>query len=171
MKLNYFLWIIIIILLSVLQTSWPEILRIQGVIPDLGLIMVIYFALFYGEERAMFTGILTGIYQDIASNLTLGHHVLCLVITGFIFGKLSGRLLSEHPAIKSALVFFGAVLHGIIFNIIVYLQNPYTNIIYVIFINTVPTAFYSALLTPIIFWLLHQLFRFTEFSPIYLSGK
>ncbi len=171
MYLNHIIWIIIIFILSVLQTSWPDILRVQGVIPDLGLIMVIYFALFYGEERAMFTGVFAGIYQDIASNTTLGHHVLCLVITGFIFGKLSGRLISEHPAIKSALVFAGALLHGILFNLIVYLQDPYTNLFYVIFINTVPSAFYSALMTPIIFWLLQQIFRITDLFSIYPSGK
>ncbi len=171
MSLNYFVWTIIILIFSVTQTSWPDMLRIQGVIPDFGLIMVIFFALFYGEERAMFTGLFAGIYQDIASNTTLGHHVLCLVITGFIFGKLSGRLVSEHPAIKSALVFGGALLHGVLFNIIVYLQDPYTNIIYVIFINTVPSAFYSALMTPFIFWILQYIFRFTDFFSAYSPGK
>lgn len=162
MAVNYIIWLIVIFIISVVQTSWPEILRVQGVVPDLGLIMVIYFALFYGEERAMFTGVLAGIYQDIASNTSLGHHVLCLVVTGFIFGKLSGRLISEHPAIKSALVFGGALLHGVIFNIITYLQDPYTNFLYVLFINTIPSAFYSAIMTPIIFWLLHYTFLFSE---------
>jgi len=171
MNINHIIWIIIVLILSVLQTGWPDILRVQGVTPDLGLIMVIYFALFYGEERAMFTGLFAGIYQDIASNTALGHHILCLVITGFICGKLSGRLISEHPAIKSALVFGGAILHGILFNIIVYFQDPYTNLIYVIFINTVPSAFYSALMTPFVFWLLQQIFRFTDFFSAYSPGK
>jgi len=171
MNINHIIWIIIVLILSVLQTGWPDILRVQGVTPDLGLIMVIYFALFYGEERAMFTGLFAGIYQDIASNTPLGHHILCLVITGFIFGKLSGRLISEHLAIKSALVFGGAILHGILFNIIVYLQDPYTNFTYVIFINTVPSAFYSALMTPFVFWLLQQIFRFTDFFSAYSPGK
>ena len=171
MAVNYIIWIIVIFILSVVQTSWPEILRVQGVVPDLGLIMVIYFALFYGEERAMFTGVLAGIYQDIASNTSLGHHVLCLVVTGFIFGKLSGRLISEHPAIKSALVFAGALLHGVIFNVITYLQDPYTNFMYVLFINTIPSAFYSAIMTPIVFWLLHYLFQFSESISGNPAGK
>ncbi len=157
--------------MSVIQTGWPEVLQIQGVVPDLGLIMVIFFALFYGEERAMFTGILAGIYQDIASNTSLGHHILCLVITGFIFGKLSSRLLSEHPAIKSGLVFMGALLHGLLFNVITYLQDPYTNFFYVLFVNTVPSAFYSALMTPIIFWLLHHVFRLSEIKTFKVINK
>lgn len=171
MYIHYIVWILVVFIFSIIQTSWPDFLRIQGVIPDLGLIIVIYFALFYGEERAMFTGLLAGIYQDIASNTTLGHHILCLVITGYIFGRLSGRLMSEHPAIKSALVFGGALLHGILFNIIVYFQDPYTNIVYVIFINTVPSAFYSALMTPFVFWILQYTFRFTDFFSVVSPGK
>lgn len=171
MKVSYIIWFIIVLLFSMLQASWPDWLRVQNVMPDLGLILVIYFALFYGEERAMYTGVLTGLYQDTSSSSVLGHHVLCLVVTGYIFGRLSSRLISEHPAIKAGLVFLGALLHGTLYNFVHYLQSPYTNVLYVFFTNAVPSAFYSAVLTPLVFWILQTIFKWVEPAPVELVNR
>ena len=59
-----FKWVTSIVVAAVLQTTWPELLRLQGVTPDLTLLLVVYFAMTEGEERAMFTGVIGGIYQN-----------------------------------------------------------------------------------------------------------
>lgn len=150
------------LLLTMLQISWPEILKIEGTVPNLPLIAIIYIALTYGEERAMIASVLGGLYLDVASDSSLGFHILCFVVPAFIFGRISARLISLHPAIKACLVFLATTLYGIIFNTISYLQNPYTNFFYTLIVDTIPQAFYTAILTPLVFWLVGGFFNITD---------
>jgi cell shape-determining protein MreD len=94
-------WLIVVILAALLQTTWPEALKLQDVLPDFILLLTVFFALNYGEEIAMYTGVIGGLYQDTASNKILGHHVICLIIVGYVVGRLSNRLITDHPAIKA----------------------------------------------------------------------
>ncbi len=162
MIIYHILWILVVFVLTILQISWPEILKIEGIAPNLALIVIIYIAFYYGEERAMIGSVFAGTYLDVASNSTLGFHILCLVVPAFILGKVSARLISLHPAIKASLVFFATIIYGIIFNFISYLQNPYGNYFYMLIVDTVPQAFYTAILTPIIFWIVGSFFNFSD---------
>ena len=98
--LKNIIWVIFIIVIALVQTSWPDMLKLQEVIPDLCLILVVYVAIMEGEVRAMITALIAGVYQDMASGAVLGHHVLCLVIVAYVTGKLSRRIITEHPAMK-----------------------------------------------------------------------
>lgn len=157
MKKNV-LWLALVMLTALIQSTWPEFLRLQEVLPDLILLLVVYFALFDGEERAMFTGLVGGIYQDVASNAVLGHHVLGHVIVGFVLGRISNRLLSEHPMVKTGFVLIAGLASGFIFTFVSYVQYPELNGIYIFFSSAVPTAFYTAILTPIAFAVLNWIF-------------
>ncbi len=152
-------WAIAVIAAALLQTTWPDALKLQGVVPDLSLALVVYFAIADGEERAMITGLLSGIYLDTACHAVLGHHVLCLVLVGYIVGRLSSRLITEHPAVKAALVFCAAVLHGAIYTSVLYVQQPDTGLVYHMITSVVPGAFYTGLITPLEFFVLDRVFR------------
>lgn len=156
------IWGVAVVLAALMQTTWPDFLKVQGVLPDLTLVLVVYFAIVEGEERAMFTGLLGGIYQDVASNTSLGHHVLCLVILGYVVGRFSTRLITEHPAIKAGLVFGAGLAHGILFTSILYVQKPDLSFFFLILTSVVPSAFYSALMTPVVFFLLGWTFHRRE---------
>lgn len=149
-------WIVAIIVMALLQTNWPDLLKLQNVVPDLMLALVVYLGLRETAERAMFTGVLGGIVLDVASNAVLGHHVLCLVIAGFAIAQLSRRIVSEHPAIKVALVLGASLANGLLYTIIQYIQNPNIPFTYMIISSVAPTAFYTALLTPLLFIVLAQ---------------
>jgi len=160
--LKNFLWFVAVVFAALLQSTWPDMLKFEGVLPDLTLVLVVYFAITEGEERAMFTGVLGGVYQDVASNTVLGHHVLCLVLVGFVTARLSNRLITEHPAIKAGLVFCAAVLHGVLFSCILYIQKPDISPLFLITTGVVPSAFYSALMTPVVFFSLALIFHRKE---------
>lgn len=156
------IWMITVVAAALLQTTWPDALKIQGVLPDLSLLLVVYFAIADGEERAMFTGVIGGIYQDVASNAVLGHHIICLVVTGYVIGRFSTRLITEHPAIKAGLVFLAGLAHGVLFRFILYVQDPSNSVVQALVNVVVPSAFYTAVITPIAFLVLGWLFRRRE---------
>lgn len=156
--LHNLLWLGTVIVLALVQTTWPDFLTLQGRTPDLTLILVVYFAIREGEERAMFTGALGGIYQDVASKVDLGHNILCLVLIAYGVGRLSTRLVTEHPAVKAGLVFLACVAQGILYTVILYVQEPSTPVIGNILTVVVPSAFYTALITPFVFFGLTRIF-------------
>ncbi len=152
-------WFITVIALALMQTTWPDPLKLQNVVPDLCLLLVAYFAITEGEERAMFTAALGGIYQDVASNAVIGHHILSLVILGYIISRVSKRLITEHPAVKAGLVLAGGLAHGFLYTVILCVQKPGVEFLYTLATSVVPAAFYTALLAPLVFPLLAWLFH------------
>lgn len=153
------LWAFIVVLTALIQTTWLDAVRVAGVLPNLPLVLVVYFAVAQGQERAMFTGVLGGLFQDVSGNLTLGHNVLCYVIIGYIVGRLSTRLVTEHPVVKAGLVFLAALAFGALDTVIKYVQEPQIAAFQNVLSRVVPTAFYTALATPILYILLTRLFR------------
>lgn len=163
---RHLLWLFIVVGTALLQTMWPDFLTVRGVAPDLVLLLVVYFGLVDGEERAMLTGVVGGMYQDVASGAVLGHHVLCLVIVGYTIGRVSTRLMTDHPAIRTLLVLFAGAAHGALYTAVSYVQRPDIATVYTIAVIVIPTAFYTALLTPVVYFVLERLFR----KPDSLSG-
>lgn len=144
---------------SMIETTWLGIVQVQGVLPNLVLLLVVYFALAEGQERAMFTGLLGGVFQDIAANTSLGHHVLCYVVVGYIAGRISTRLVTEHPAVKAGLVFIASLLSGVLYTLIQYIQTPDMGALQYLATSVIPSAFYTALFTPFVFFFLERTIR------------
>lgn len=112
----------------------------------------------------MFTALIGGIYQDISGNYTLGHNVLSLVVVGYIIGRVSTRLIAEHPAVKVGLVMLAAFAHGVVFTAVWYFQNPSIRPLYTIGTSVIPGAFYTGVITPLIFFLLTLTFHRRELA-------
>ncbi|MFA7692175.1 MAG: rod shape-determining protein MreD [Candidatus Hydrogenedentes bacterium] len=159
---DYLFWLASVIVAALLQTNWPEMLKFQEVSPDIVLVIVVYFAIAFGEERAMFTALIGGLYLDVAANTTLGHHVFCYVLIGYFFGRLSTRLITEHEAIKAGLVFLASLMQGFLFLTIQFILEPQRGMLLPLVTNAVPTAFYSAVLTPLVFIAVERIFHRRE---------
>lgn len=153
------IWVLTVMVVSLVETTWLGVVQVQGVLPNLVLLLVVFFALAEGEERAMFTGFLGGVFQDIAANTTLGHHVLCYVVVGYIAGRISTRLVTEHPAVKAGLVFCASLISGVLYTLIQYVQTPDMGAIQFLATSVIPAAFYTALFTPIVFFFLTRTMR------------
>jgi rod shape-determining protein MreD len=147
-------WFLLIVIAVAIQATWLEAIRFRGVMPDIMLLLVVYFAMNMGSERAMWTGALGGIFQDVAANASLGHHVLCNVVVGYTVGRVGSRLVVDHPAVKAGVVFLAGLAHGTLYSFIGYVQDPQGGLIAPIMSTAVPAAFYTALMTPFVFVIL-----------------
>lgn len=150
------LWAILIIVTALIDSKLMVYVRVQGVQPDLILLLVVFFAMGGAPERAMCTGFLGGIFQDVSGQTGLGHHMLGLVIVGYAAGWISQRLITDRPAVKGSVVLGAAMLHGVILTLVGYIQNPEMGALYVLGVHVVPGAFYTALATPIAFFILER---------------
>ena len=148
------LWATLVVVTALIEARWPYALRIQGVVPQLVLVLVVYFAITEGEERAMFTGLLGGLFKDVAADTALGHYVLCLVVVGYFIGVMSKRLITDNPAVKAGAVFCASILHGLMYIAVDYIQRADAGNVYALLATVFPQAFYTALLTPVLFFVL-----------------
>ena len=159
------LWLVIIIATALIQATWLDAVRVAGVVPDLILLLVVYFAIAFGEERAMYTGVIGGLFQDVANTTSIGHNVLCHVIVAYATGRIANRLVTENPAIKTALVLCAALAHGLLHSVLRYAAQPHLANVGDIVARVVPIAFYTAIATPLIFFMLDRIFR-SELQPM-----
>jgi rod shape-determining protein MreD len=164
MRLNG-IWIIVIIATALIQATWLDTIRFGGVVPDLILLLVVYVAIAFGEERAMWTGVMGGLFQDVARSTSIGQNVLCHVIVAYAAGRIANRLVTESPAVKTGLVFCAAIAHGLMQSALVYIAQPHLANLGDIVARIVPSGFYTALVTPVVFYVFDRIFR-SELEPL-----
>lgn len=153
---KYVTWFAMVVLAALLETTLWEKLRLFGVLPDMMVLLVVFFALREGEEWAMFTAVLGGLFQDVAGDTLVGHHILGLAIVGYVVGKVSTRLVTEHPVVKVGLVFLSGLCAGLFFLGIEYVLKPTVPIVSLLLAEVIPAAFYTSLLTPVVFWIVER---------------
>ncbi len=144
-------WALLVSVSALVEVTWLRSVRIGDVVPDLVLLLVVYFAMTSGPERAMFTGLLGGIFQDVAADTGLGHHVFALVLAGYVGGMLANRLIMESPAVKAGMVLCACLVNGLAYVAIDFIQNPEMNVVDAILVSMIPRTFYTMLVTPLVF--------------------
>jgi rod shape-determining protein MreD len=147
-------WLVLIVVSALLEATWLQAISIQEVVPDIVLILVVYFAITEGAERGMYTGLIGGIFQDVAANTGVGHHVICLVLVGYIVGRMASRLITDNPYVKALTVLFSTIVHEIFYVMIEYVQKVDLEAMYTMSYAIPHRACYTAIVTPIVFYLL-----------------
>jgi len=71
-------------------------------------------------------------------------------------------LITEHPAVKAGIVLVASIAHGTLYTCIQYVQTPDMSALQTIFSTVMPGAFYTALVTPLVFFVLSRSLRFDE---------
>jgi rod shape-determining protein MreD len=72
--------------LLIVQTVFVSTLAIDGIVPDLLLIWVVYFALVRGQLQATVAGFAVGLIQDLVTTQFFGLAALAKTIAGFVGG-------------------------------------------------------------------------------------
>lgn len=152
------LWAVAVMAAALVQYTWLDAIRLVDVVPDMTVLLVVYFALNGSIERAVLTGAFAGMFHDVMHNSVLGHHVLVYVVVGYVAGQMSTRLVLDHPAVKAGLVFLGSLSAGLLYFVVNYVQHPASGMVAPLAKEAVPRAFYTALVTPVVFFLFAKVF-------------
>ena len=154
---------LLIILTITLQVSIFSHFAIDGVVPDLALIVVIAAALVRGPDYAALVGFAAGLALDLAppSDHTAGRWALSLVLVGYLTGLVRGH--GETNAVGTVLtVAAGAFIGTSIFALTgLVLRDPGVSVGAAL--EVVPIAvLYDVLLTPLVVPLVLLVFRRLE---------
>lgn len=109
------IWGLLLVFTLVIQATVLPLIAINGIRPDLLLIIVMSSALLLGKEQGVGLGFFAGLLQDLASGNIFGLNVLSKMLTGYLSGIMERKVFKENVllpvlAIILATVFNSAVM-------------------------------------------------------------
>lgn len=73
------------------QTTILPLIAIKGIIPDLIIILLVYYSIMLGQMTGTILGFVYGFFFDVITGSLLGTTMLSLTITGFVAGYFSNE--------------------------------------------------------------------------------
>ena len=136
-----------------LQSTLFASYSIKGVVPDMVLVFVIFYALLNGAEKGARYGLICGLLEDLYTGRFIGMNALSKAATAYIIGKLQGRVFAENVAVGIIGVFLGSLLNACLLFILAFAYFAVFNIDRSLFINIIYQSFYNVVITtPIYLW-------------------
>ena len=86
MKIDYIIAVLLFFPLLIIQTTIVPLIAINGVVPDLIIILVVFYTLKMGQMHGTVLGFIYGLLFDLITGGLLGSSMLSKTITGFITG-------------------------------------------------------------------------------------
>jgi rod shape-determining protein MreD len=146
-----------ITLAVVLQSTLLHWVAIRGVIPDVGLIILVFAAIRRGSMTAQLSGFATGVVEDFLSLSPLGFHAFVRTVIGFLYGLTVGSIFVDPILMPVLLTIAATMFKALISSLLVsFLSIPAAG--FTVFTGPVWIEMgYNAVLAPFLFALLNLL--------------
>ncbi|OGU74607.1 MAG: rod shape-determining protein MreD [Ignavibacteria bacterium RBG_16_34_14] len=119
MKYQFIFPVLLFIPLLILQTTIIPLFSVYSAVPDLILILLVFYAISYGQIFGTFLGFGYGFLFDLITGSLLGSAMLSKTVAGFIAGYFSNenkRDVYLRSYIFSFIVFLCAVIDSIVYS-------------------------------------------------------
>lgn len=159
MKIRVALYVLLVLLIIVLQTTLLEYLTVFGVKPNLVIIFVVCSALLNGSPEGAITGIIMGLAIDMISGKLLGFNALLGMYSGIAVGSLNKRIYKENVLVIMVAAFLTTIIYEwfIFFSYTLFNQekalmmlNPFTSVI-------LPEAVYNSVISIVLYMLMRRI--------------
>jgi rod shape-determining protein MreD len=124
MRSEYFIPILIFFPVLVIQTTVVPLISVAGVLPDLILILLVFYSIRTGNIYGAILGFIFGLFYDLITGSLLGSAMLSKTLVGFIAGYFSNENKRD------------LYLHSYPFILIVLLCSLIDSIVYSFFSDT-----------------------------------
>ena len=147
-----FFWISTVLAGFIFQMFFSDVFSISGIAPNFLLLGTIFCGINFGPVAGEWTGFVWGLFADVASISIFGSQTFMLTLIGYLMGRLQGKIDEEKPVAQLGLVlvmsfFFVLGLFA--------LENFFGGASQRFRLqNIIFQPIYSALISPILFWLL-----------------
>lgn len=126
----------------VFQSTLFEKAYIFDVKPNLLLVVVVIYALFYGGNSAAKLGIIYGLVEDIVTGKFIGLKALSMMAAGYAAGLGSSGIYRDNPLAPIATFFFGITMNYVVLFVIGLIVGfpgvyPFKNFFVVSFVSIV----------------------------------
>lgn len=107
-------WGAFIFITLIVQAVVMPLLSIQGIRPDLLLIVVVSASLLYGKEAGIGAGFFAGLLQDLASGNVFGLNLLAKMAVGYLFGLAERKVFKENILLPAFALLLASLLNSAI---------------------------------------------------------
>jgi rod shape-determining protein MreD len=144
----------LIALAIVLQSTLLHWVAVRGVIPDLGLIVLVFVAIRRGSMTAQLSGFASGMVEDVLSLSPLGFHAFIRTMVGFLYGLTVGSIFIDPILMPVILIIIATLFKALISSLLVaFLSIPAAG--FAVFAGPLWIELgYNAVLAPFLFALL-----------------
>lgn len=152
MKNSYLISILLFIPVLIIQTTVIPLISIGQIIPDLILILLVYYSITEGQIYGTVLGFVYGLVFDLVTGSLLGSTMIAKTVAGFVAGYFSSENKIDIYLMFfnfGMIVFLAALVDQIIFSFFSAFDIS-SNIFLIFFQNAFLPAFYTALLGMII---------------------
>jgi rod shape-determining protein MreD len=150
--MQFTLYLFLLGVILILQSTVLETVAIAGVKPDLVMLVVVLNGFLLGAREGAFLGFAGGILEDLFTGSYIGLNALSKMTAGYLAGVAGEGLYRENILIATIVTFFTS-LAGLVVN---YLLLLYLDIhiypLHAFFRVALPCSAYTALLAPLVFW-------------------
>ena len=136
-----------------LQTTFFGAFTIRGAIPDMLLVLVIFYALFNGANKGIIYGVICGLLEDLYIGRFIGVNSISKGITAYIVGRLQGNVFKENLLVGIISVVGGTLLNSLIILVLSMKSIVVSNLDQSILLNILYQGIYNTLIAiPMYIW-------------------
>jgi len=149
MKLKYFIPLFVFIPVVLIQLTVIPFISIQGVVPNLLLIVVVYFSISNNQIFGTVTGAAYGLLFDFISGNLVGSNMLSLTVAGFIAGYFSSETRREkylYTYSFTLVVLISALINAMIFSFFSVMDFN-TNFVQALFNHALLPSIYTSIVS------------------------
>ncbi|HEY5595271.1 MAG TPA: rod shape-determining protein MreD [Nitrospiria bacterium] len=112
--MNRWTYVLIVLLLVPVQTTWLNEISLHAVKPDLALLLVYFTGFYAGEINGLLAGWVVGALMDLFSGGPFGLKIATLAVAGLLSGLLGRFFLNTTATLTMGMVFLLSALDGIL---------------------------------------------------------
>ncbi len=152
MKINYIISLLIFIPVLIIQTTFVPLISIGQTVPDMILILLVYYSISEGQIYGTLLGFVYGFCFDLVTGSLLGSTMIAKTVAGFVAGYFSSENKIDIYLMFfnfGLIVFLSALVDQIIYSFFSAIDIS-SNVLLIFFQNAFLPAFYTALLSMIL---------------------
>lgn len=143
--------ILIILIVAFLESNYPKFLKLFGIAPNLLLIFVVFFNIYFRQKNALLFTALCGIVKDVFSLTGLGTNIFSLIICGIVVNKIKITIYHSDRLSQVLIVLLVSLLNSFIF-FELNLFSSNLSFFKSLFFIMLPEGLYTAAMAPLIFY-------------------
>ncbi|HEY3425112.1 MAG TPA: rod shape-determining protein MreD [Negativicutes bacterium] len=151
------IWAGVIIVALILQSTIIPLLAVNGIRPDLLLIIVVSSGLLSGKEHGVGIGFFSGLLQDLVSGNIFGLNILAKLATGYVFGMAERKVFKEHILLPVLAMAVATVFHGAVILVLLVMFGYKVAVVPTFLHSTLPQVVYNVVVAIPVHQLIYRL--------------
>lgn len=152
------LWtVVLVFVLTILQTTVVRRIEIFHVIPNLLLIFVICYGLLHDDYSTLVVGVICGLLLDINGGRVVGMNTLLCTVVAYLCIYVSGSLYSNTSVVAMLFVLIFSFFYELIVYIFYFAVWGHGGFLYAMFCKILPAGIYNSLVTIVLYPIVQKL--------------